>query len=119
MKPFAYSAILAGALFCAPACSDSHSHDGVDGGAHTSAFASCQAILDACHEVDTGEGPIHDCHDVAHDATSEETCAPKKAACLATCAAAAADAGPSDSGLLDTSAKDAESDAAHNHDHDH
>ena len=116
MKPFAYLAISAAILVCAPACSDSHSHD-VDSGTHTSSFASCQAILDACHEFDTGEGPVHDCHEIAHDATSEETCAPKKTACLATCAAAAADAGPSDSGASDAAAHDAASDAPHDHDH--
>ncbi len=115
MKLFAYFAFSAVLFLSAPACSDSHSHD-VDGGPHTSSFASCQAILDACHEFDTGEGPVHDCHEIAHDATSEETCAPKKTACLATCAAAA-DAGPSDSGASDATVHDAASDAAHAHDH--
>lgn len=75
-----------------------------DAGEHTSPYPSCQAILSACHELDTGEGPIHDCHEVAHDATSEADCAPRKAECLATCVE------PSDAGA------DAASDA---HDHDH
>jgi hypothetical protein len=89
------------------ACSDSHSHDESSDGGHTSEFASCQAIIDACHEYDVGEGPVHDCHDLAHDSTSEATCAAKKTSCLATCAAAGADASTPDASTSDASTSDA------------
>ena len=101
---FALSISTAAGLY---ACSDSHSHDESGDGGHTSAFASCQAIIDACHEYDVGEGPVHDCHDLAHDSTSEATCAPKKAECIAICAAAGADASTSDASTPDTSTPDA------------
>lgn len=77
---------------------DDHSHDGPSGG-HTSKFASCQAIIDACHPKDTGEGAAHDCHDQAHaPAATEASCAAKKDACLTTCTAPA---GPADAGATD------------------
>lgn len=41
-------------------------------------FPSCQAIIDACHPADIGEGPAHDCHEVAHDDGAEEKCAAKR-----------------------------------------
>ncbi len=66
------------------ACSDDHDHD--EGGAHTSAFPSCQTIIDACHPLDVGDGPIHDCHEVGHGTgATEANCAAKKTECLATC----------------------------------
>ena len=69
---------------------------------HTSTYPSCTAIIDACHPVDVGTGAFHDCHELAHNATKEEDCAPKKTSCLALCAAS------SDGGTA--------SDAAHGHD---
>jgi hypothetical protein len=65
------------------ACSEDHEHGGTMTG-HTSEFPSCQAIIDACHPLDVGDGPIHDCHDVA-SAGPEASCAAKKTECLATC----------------------------------
>lgn len=76
------------------ACHDDDDHSHSDTTAHTSEFPSCQAIVDACHPLDVGAGPIHDCHDVGHDATSDAPCAAKKAECLKTCVAT--DAGASD-----------------------
>jgi hypothetical protein len=79
------------------ACSDDHEHKDGPGG-HTVSAASCQAIIDACHPLDTGGGPIHDCHELAHvDTATEQSCAAKKAECLVTCAPSGdggADAGP-------------------------
>lgn len=76
------------ASFTAIACSSEHGHD-TDAGAQRSAFASCQAIIDSCHEVDVGEGPVSACHDVAHeDVATEEKCAAKKTECVAVCKAA-------------------------------
>ena len=66
-------------------------------------FPDCEAIVEACHDVDPGSGPAHDCHEAAHDAASNDACAPLVASCLATCAAI-------DAGSLDAGAHD---DAAH------
>lgn len=57
--------------------------------------ANCKAISDACHHVDlTGLGPIHDCHERAHDEPYDDSaCAAVKEHCLEICNAAAADAG--------------------------
>ena len=71
---------------------DDHSHDTATGG-HTSPYPSCNEITQSCHEVDVGDGPIHDCHDKAHAATGEADCSGIKAACLALCAAAKVDGG--------------------------
>lgn len=74
---------------------DDHDHP-ADGG-HVSSYPSCQAIIDKCHPLDVGDpGPIHDCHELAHDAKDDATCAAKKAECEKTCVAGAADAGTQD-----------------------
>lgn len=66
-------------------------------GGHTSPYPSCNAITQACHEFDVGEGPVHDCHELGHDSTSDEPCAAKKDACLALCVAeGGVDAGAAD-----------------------
>lgn len=79
-------------------CGDDHAH-GTDGRAgHTSPYPSCNEITTNCHQVDVGEGPIHDCHDLAHAAKSEADCAPRKQACLRICADARADAGITEHG---------------------
>jgi hypothetical protein len=64
------------------ACEDDHDH-GATG--HTSPFATCNTIIQACHKLDVGEGPIHDCHDLADGAKSDADCAAQKDHCLATC----------------------------------
>lgn len=98
MKYSSLFSLSLGALFLA--CGhddDDHSHSPTGG--HTSQFASCQAIIDACHPKDVGEGAAHDCHDFAHaPAANEASCAAKKTECLATCNAA--DAGAADGGTL-------------------
>ena len=68
-----------------------------DDGSHPTA-PSCQAIIDACHDVDPGSGPITDCHDTAHDVGTPEACDPIQTMCVTLCAAAAGDAGMSDAG---------------------
>lgn len=95
-------ATMAAASFAWTGC-DSHEEGGHNGssgssGGHTSAYPACNEITQACHEVDVGEGEIHDCHDKAHSATSEADCTPVKDRCLQICAAAKADAGISDDG---------------------
>lgn len=55
--------------------------------------ATCQAIVDACHHVDTGDpGDIHTCHESAHGG-DEAYCNANQASCVALCEAAAMDAG--------------------------
>lgn len=58
---------------------------------------SCQAIIDVCHDVDPGSGPIHDCHETAHE-LNEAACEPIEEECVALCVAAAGDAGARDGG---------------------
>ena len=114
MKKVLISAAVVAAFAGILACShdDDHSHS-EDGGAHTSAFAACQTIIDACHEKDVGTGPVHDCHDLAHEATSEAACTAKKDECVKTCNASGTDAG-SDGGGTDA-ASEGGSDAGHDH----
>lgn len=82
--------LVAGAwLMTLAGCSD----DEGGGGGHMSPFPDCNEIAQTCHEVDVGEGEIHDCHEVGHDAKSEAECTPIKERCLQVCKAAAADAG--------------------------
>lgn len=67
-------------LVALAACSD-HAHDGTS-------FPTCLAIVDACHPVDPGTGEIHECHEAAESAASDDACAARKDACLALCKAA-------------------------------
>lgn len=85
------------------ACSDDDHDHGSSSGGHDSAFPTCKQIIDACHEVDIGEGAIHDCHDTAHDAKADSDCTPTLSSCLQTCNAAKNDAGTSDAGTSDGS----------------
>jgi hypothetical protein len=88
MKKKIFGAALAAVLVAvAWGCSsdDDQKPSSSSGGDHTSPYPSCQAILDACHPLDVGEGPIHDCHELAHEEGTEQTCAAKKAECLTTC----------------------------------
>lgn len=77
-------------------CSDDDDNKGstTSSGGHKSPYPTCDAVIKACHEFDTGAaGTIADCHSNAHGATSDEACVPFKDSCLAACAAAAEDAG--------------------------
>jgi hypothetical protein len=101
------SILVATAMFAAVvsvyACSDKHEEGhghnvptDPDGG-HTSPYPSCNAITMACANFDVGEGEIHDCHEKAHEATSDDPCVPLKARCLSLCV----DEAGSDSGAAD------------------
>lgn len=54
-------------------------------GGHYSPYPSCNDIIQACHQLDVGEGDIHNCHDLGHAATEDPPCAKVKAQCLAIC----------------------------------
>lgn len=96
------------------ACKSDDSHDHGDGG-HHSDYPSCDAIIQACHPYDVGEGPVHDCHDLGHGALNDSECASKKDDCLKICAAAADGGTAVDAS--DASASDASGDgSAHMHD---
>lgn len=72
-------------------CGDDHDHDGAvdEGGSHHEDLesAACQAIMDVCHDVDTGEGEIGECHTIAHDDVDAE-CMAESERCIELCEAA-------------------------------
>ena len=68
--------------FALVACHDDHSHD------TTGRPAVCLEIVERCHPLDLGSGPVHDCHESAEATWDEATCNAKKAACFAACTAA-------------------------------
>lgn len=83
--PWGYSLPVASALLLVGCASDDAPSTETD--RHTSPYPSCQAIIDACHPKDIGEGAVHDCHDVASNGP-EASCSARKAECIATCNAA-------------------------------
>ena len=91
MEKWAVPLALVGAAFAYFGCSDHDHHAGA--GAHDSPYPTCKAIIDACHPYDVGEGPVHDCHDQAHEAAGEASCIPIKDNCIQLCEAAGRDAG--------------------------
>lgn len=73
---------------------------------HGTLPASCKEIVDRCHPLDLGSGPIHECHENAEGAWDDATCTAKKAACFSTCSAADAGGDTGDTGGGDTGAGD-------------
>lgn len=49
--------------------------------------AACEAVVEACHDLDTGEGMIHTCHESAEEDSSAEECAAMTSVCLSACSA--------------------------------
>ncbi|MCA9606725.1 MAG: hypothetical protein R3A78_16700 [Polyangiales bacterium] len=73
-------------------CDDDKDHDHT--GDHHGAGPSCDAIIEACHEVDDGSNAdVTECHETAHGANSEDECTPIKDACVALCEGVAQDGG--------------------------
>lgn len=66
---------------------------GACGGDDDGPAPECEEIIEACHDVDPGEGPIHECHESAEEAWSQSQCQENLAMCLEVCSAAAPDAG--------------------------
>ncbi|TAK23850.1 MAG: hypothetical protein EPO40_25160 [Myxococcaceae bacterium] len=77
------------------ACSDEHN----DGGSHGNLDPTCALIVERCHALDLGPGPIHDCHQLA-EGNNVAMCASRRTECLALCPLAS-DAGASDAGAAD------------------
>lgn len=88
MAPFrfvtAFGFAMALGSFGCVACSSDDDADEEHEEEHDPQSPSCAEIMDVCHAADEGEGPAHDCHDVAH-ADVEADCAVQKDACLVTC----------------------------------
>jgi hypothetical protein len=96
--------IVVGSLFAFAGCGDDDD-SGTDGGGGTTAHggsaaggddhatggasgdAKCEEIAELCHEVDDGNGPLHDCHVMA-EAGNTETCLASYDDCFTRCTAA-------------------------------
>lgn len=101
---FASSLVFALALV---ACGDPATSDDAGTDAHVVASddafielrPSCETIIGRCHDVDPGSGPIHDCHETAHDHDSTEAiCAAMLDECVMLCTAVDAGVPASDAG---------------------
>ena len=86
-------ATAAAATFAWTGCDSHDEGDHGTSGGHTSPYPACNEITASCHEVDIGEGAIHDCHDTAHAAKSDSDCTGIKDNCLKICAEAKMDSG--------------------------
>jgi hypothetical protein len=60
---------------------------GGEHGGHGEGSDLCTFIGSFCHEVDDGDGPLHECHELGHDGDAE-TCQERAAECVTMCAAA-------------------------------
>lgn len=46
---------------------------------------SCERIVEACHEKDTGTGKPHECHEMAESSGDDAACYEDEDDCLAAC----------------------------------
>jgi len=75
------------------ACGDDKEEEEEDQGhSHEPTSPACVELSEVCHEADTGSGPGHECHEIAH-ADVEADCAAELASCTATCEAIINDGG--------------------------
>lgn len=102
--------ILAAATLGVAGChSDDHDHSTLP--------ASCAEIVERCHPLDLGSGPVHECHENAEGVWDDATCTAKKASCFATCTASdggsdtGSDTGGGDTGRGDTGGDTGKADA--------
>jgi hypothetical protein len=49
--------------------------------------AECTQIIEACHALDKGSGPIHECHENAEEEWTKEQCVANRSMCLGLCPA--------------------------------
>ncbi len=66
------------------ACSDEDEDEQEEEHAHEPTQPSCVDLSEVCHEADTGSGPAHDCHEIAHDDV-EADCAAALVDCMSVC----------------------------------
>jgi len=81
----------------------------------TSAKPDCDAIVERCHPLDPGSGPIHECHETAESReTSNAMCVAQHAVCFAVCVATDGGGGGGADASADaaTGGADASADAA-------
>jgi len=58
----------------------------IAGCGQSSDVGSCERIIEACHEKDTGSGEPHDCHESAEAAgVTDAECAEIEESCLLAC----------------------------------
>lgn len=89
------------------------------GGHDAGSKPTCTQIFEACHPVDTGSGPAHECHEFAEaEATTEAQCQMRRTECLSACALSDASVQDTATGADAASGGDTASEAAA-HDHDH
>lgn len=88
MRSIAFSVSILASLALAGCPTTPSGSDDAGNDAFAEARPSCEQIIARCHDVDPGSGPIHDCHEAAHDdATTEATCASMLDSCSMLCAA--------------------------------
>jgi hypothetical protein len=82
------------------------------------AGGACTEITEACHDLDTGVGPIAECHDLGHDGPIA-VCETRLTECVALCNAARGDGGaPRDGGPHVDASAEHHDDGGHGHDDD-
>src|SRR5262245_43590468 len=86
--------LLPALFFSALACVSVASCGGDDDDEHKETPAECEAIVEKCHDLDPGSGPIHECHEYAEAGHTAEECKAKQAECFPLCVAS--DAGSND-----------------------
>ncbi|MBK7585786.1 MAG: hypothetical protein IPI67_37065 [Myxococcales bacterium] len=106
MKAWQLACVSLSSVLALWACSSdeaaAHSHQTPD---------ECVPIIEACHLIDDGTaGPVHDCHENAHEVWSAAQCTANGAQCIALCEAATPDGGTG--GSAGGMGADASSDAA-------
>ncbi len=69
--------------------------------------AECEAIVERCHPLDPGTGPIHECHEYAEaSGRTAAECSARQTECFAACVStdAGTDAAPTDVSTTDAAA---------------
>lgn len=80
---------------------------------------TCEAIMERCHALDTGSGPIHECHEFAEAAgRTEAECQAESTSCFSLCVASVVDAGVTADAHVEEHA-DAETEHLHDDDGGH
>lgn len=65
-------------------CGDDGEEEHEETHSHEPTSPSCVELSETCHEADTGSGPAHDCHEIAHH-DDEDECAAALVDCQSVC----------------------------------